>query len=94
MNTPESVTQRINEIVAIATQRRLACNPELAAEMGGAGIDFLSPSEREELHRLKMELPTCAELRDQAKDRIAARIAARNAERRARCLASTPNHAH
>lgn len=47
--------------------------------MPGAGVDWLSSEERAKYHELRMQLPTFAEERTAAEDRIKARIAARKA---------------
>lgn len=52
-------------------------SPQLASAMGGAVIDFLSKDERHELHILQLRLPTFAQARLVAHERIQQRIAAR-----------------
>ena len=44
---------------------------------GGAGIEFLTQDERAEMHALKMQLPTYAQMRHEARVRIAERVANR-----------------
>jgi hypothetical protein len=75
------ILQKIDALSAIAAARMSECNPGIAGVMGGAPIDFMQPSERQELHALKLQLPSYAQERAEAKDRIARRIAQRKASR-------------
>jgi len=60
-----------------AHERMSACSPDLVGAFGGAEIDFMTPEEREERHQLMLELPSFAEERLAAIDRIRQRISER-----------------
>lgn len=68
---------RINLLSDIAAQRMKEASPEFASLMGGAPAAFLTRDEAEDLHQLQLQLPTFAELRLEAKERIRDRIIAR-----------------
>ncbi len=68
---------RIDALSDIAAQRMKEASPEFASLMGGASVAFLTRDEAEDLHQLKLKLPTFAELRYEAKERIRERIIAR-----------------
>lgn len=65
-----AIEARIQAISEIAEQRIAQASDEFVGLMGGAGIVFLDAQERAELHHLKMLLPTCAQLRQEAKARL------------------------
>lgn len=67
----------IDTIGEAARARMLQCDPVTISARGGAEIDYMTPEELQELHRLKMALPTFSEEREAARDRIKARIAER-----------------
>jgi hypothetical protein len=73
--TLDQVRKRIDELSELADERRRECGSQLATLMGDASIDFLDRAERQELHELQLQLPTFAELREQASARIRQRIA-------------------
>lgn len=60
-----------------AHERMSACSPDLVGAFGGAEIDFMTPEEREERHQLMLELPSFAEERLAAIDRIRQRVSER-----------------
>lgn len=70
---------RINLLSDIAAQRMKEASPEFASLMGGAPAAFLTRDEAEDLHQLQLQLqlPTFAELRLEAKERIRDLIIAR-----------------
>lgn len=80
MSSLDAVHKRIDELSELADQRMRQCDSQLSTLMGGASIDFLDRAERQELHELKLQLPTFAELREQASARIRQRIADRKAK--------------
>lgn len=82
--TLDQVRKRIDELSELADERRRECGSQLATLMGDASIDFLDRAERQELHELQLQLPTFAELREQASARIRQRIADRKAAADAR----------
>lgn len=65
-----AIEARIQAISEIADQRIAQASDEFVGLMGGAGVMFLNAQERAELHQLKMLLPTCAQLRQEAKARL------------------------
>ncbi len=71
------ILARLDEIGAEARSRMVSCDPWLTTAMGGAEIDFMTDDERQERHCLILALPTMAEERQAAMERIQARIAAR-----------------
>jgi len=75
----EAIKSEIEKIGKLADQRRdesRAKNPN-SPDAPGAGIDYLKSDERARLHELKQQLPSQAEERVAAKERIAKRIADR-----------------
>ena len=72
-----AIEARIQAISKIADQRIAQASDEFVGLMGGAGVMFLDAQERSELHQLKMLLPTCAQLRQEAKARLSNRNRAR-----------------
>lgn len=73
----DEINRRIDALSERAKARMAQCDPTFSTAMGGAPIDFMTQDERAELHRLTLQLPSFAELRAQARARIAERIAAR-----------------
>lgn len=82
-NSLEGVHVRIDQLTALADARRPQGPSCMASAMGGASIDFLAPAERDELHQLKMMLPTLSQEREAASERLALRLAARRGVRAA-----------
>jgi len=82
--THAEIHVRLDELTAIARSRQLASDGMFSATVGGADIDFMTPEEREERHRLMLLLPTFAEDRAAASARIRARIAERRARHRSK----------
>lgn len=80
LNT-ESVVRQINKLSEAARGRMQHTRSDIAGAMGCAEINFMTPEEREQLHQLKMMLPSSAEERDAARERIAQRIASRRRRR-------------
>lgn len=71
---------RINERMEALSRAAKDRKPEgfsALMSLGGATIDYMTSDERTELHLLKMALPTFAEMRLQAAERIQERIRAR-----------------
>lgn len=68
--TVDEISRRINEICDLAKSRSDECG---ILEILWTS-SFLTQEEKEELHRLKMALPTSAEEREAAVARIRARI--------------------
>ena len=81
---PAEIHARLNALTAVARSRRLACDGIFSATVGGSDIDFMTSAERDERHQLMLGLPTFAEEREAAKDRIDVRIAERKARVRSR----------
>lgn len=79
--TNAEILARLDALGEAAKGRMAACSPDFVGVVGGAEIDFMTPDERAERHRLIFALPTMAEERAAARARIAARIAARKARR-------------
>lgn len=79
--TEEEIVIRIDAIGAIARARMQQCDPITNAARGVAEVDYMTPEELQEMHDLKMALPTFGEMRDAARERIKAKIAARKANR-------------
>lgn len=79
--TEQDIVARIDAIGAIARARMQQCDPITNAARGGAEVDYMTPEELQEMHDLKMALPTFGEMRDAARKRIKAKIAARKANR-------------
>ena len=77
--TEQEIVARIDAIGAIARARMQQCDPITNAARGGGGaeVDYMTPEELQEMHDLKMALPTFGEMRDAARKRIKAKIAAR-----------------
>lgn len=73
----ESITRQINKLSEAARERMNNTHFDIAGAMGCAEINFMTPEEREQLHQLKMMLPSSAEEREAARERIAQRIASR-----------------
>ena len=73
----EEIVARIDAVGAIARARMQQCDPITNAARGGAEVDYMTPEELQEMHDLKMALPTFGEMRDAARERIKAKIAAR-----------------
>ena len=65
-----AIEARIQAISEIADQRIAQACDEFVGLMGGAGVMFLDAEERTELHQLKLLLPSCAQLRQEAKSRL------------------------
>ena len=82
MPTHEAIRSRLDAISAEANARMNECDGMFAATVGGAAIDFMTPDERSEFHRLQLMLPTFAEEREAAAQRIRDRICARRGCRR------------
>lgn len=75
--TPAEISVRLDEISRPAKERMAQCDGIFAATVGGALIDFMTPEERQEMHELKLMLPSDGQLIQEAKERIRARLAAR-----------------
>ena len=73
----EVVHARLDELAKIANERKAECSDTFVTTRGGAGIEFLTQDERAEMHALKMQLPTYAQMRHEARVRIAERVANR-----------------
>lgn len=71
------ILERMNEISAAAKGRMNKCSGWMSSLMGGAEIDFMTQEEKDERHKLMLLLPTMAEERQAARERIKERIAAR-----------------
>ena len=65
------IEDRLDALSEIANQRIAQASDEFVALMGGSGVMFLDATERAELHQLKLLLPTNAQLRQEAKARLA-----------------------
>ncbi|RGE41323.1 hypothetical protein DZC30_18615 [Comamonas testosteroni] len=68
------VVTRIDQLSAIADERKRLASDEFVGLYGGAGIAFLTREEQNELHELKLQLPTYAQLRSEAKARLMQRV--------------------
>ena len=75
--TEQEIIARLDVIGSIARERMLQCDNAVVASRGGAEVDYMTRDELREFSELKMMLPTFAELRESARERIKARIAAR-----------------
>ncbi|GLR55178.1 hypothetical protein KYK30_31370 [Shinella yambaruensis] len=75
--TKQELLSRIDDLTRMADARIASCGL-LELHPG----DMLAPDERAEMHRLKMSLPTFAEERQMARDRIEQRLAARGRQHR------------
>lgn len=73
------IVAKIDAIGAVARERMLQCDPVTNAARGGAEVDYMTPEELQELHRLKMALPTFSKEQRAARSRIKARIDGRRA---------------
>ena len=73
------IIAKIDAIGAVARARMQQCDPITNAARGGAEVDYMTPAELQQLHNLKMALPTFSEARVAALGRIKARIAERRA---------------
>ena len=73
-NDQSEIAKRIDELGAIADKRKSEASDWHVALTGGAGVAYLNPDELAELHELKLKLPTFAQLRGEAKQRIEQRI--------------------
>lgn len=78
------IRARLDELTELARERQGRCDGILAATIGGAEIDFMTPNERQERHELLLQMPTQAEEREAARLRIQARIAERRVQRGSR----------
>lgn len=74
MSCVEKIMIRLNELTAAAEERSRRADGLIAATLGGATIDFMTPDERKERHELMLALPTMAEEREAARERIKERI--------------------
>jgi hypothetical protein len=84
MRQPQSSTEsnfqvmnchdQLESLTQAAKARMAQCNPGIAGVMGGAEIDFMTPEEKELRHKLLLSLPGSAQLRQEARERIAIRI--------------------
>lgn len=70
------INERMDALSRDAEERRPEGFSPLMS-LGGATIDYMTSDERTELHLLKLALPTFAEMRLQAAERIQERIRAR-----------------
>ncbi len=75
------IKERLDALTSIAASRRLRSDGMFSATMGGADTDFMTPSELEERHKLMLCLPTFAEERQAAQERIRIRIMERRNRR-------------
>lgn len=73
MIQPHEILNRLDALTAAAEARMRQSSTCLVAAMGGATIDFMTPEERAERHELMMSLPTYAEERAMARERLLAR---------------------
>jgi len=71
------IKEQLESLTTIAKARMAECNPGIAGVMGGAEIDFMTSEEKSLRHALLLSLPSQAQLRHDARSRIAQRIAAR-----------------
>jgi len=76
LSTAEIVA-RMDALSDIGAQRMKEASPEFSSLMGGAPIAFLTRDESAELQQLKLQLPSFATLRNEAKQRIQERILTR-----------------
>lgn len=84
--TEAELTGRLSALTDRASERRRELDAKdsvMLLAMGGAGIHYMTDGERQEMHAIKLALPTFGEQAVAAKARIAARLAARKAARRA-----------
>lgn len=65
-----AVSNRIDELTSIAKARMDQSSSWFVSAVGGAGIKFLNASEKDELHELKLLLPSYAQLRMEASRRL------------------------
>lgn len=75
--TEQEIIARLDVIGSIARERMLQCDNAFVASRGGAEVDYMTREELREFSELKMMLPTFAELREAALERISLRIAKR-----------------
>lgn len=73
MTQSHDILSRLDGITAAAEERMRQSSTCIVAAMGGATIDFMTPEERSERHELLMSLPTFAEEREMARQRLLAR---------------------
>ena len=71
------VLERMEQLSIPAMEKAKTASDWFVSVIGGAVICFMTEAERLELHELKLQLPTDAQMRDDARKRIAARISAR-----------------
>ncbi len=79
--TIADISDQLNVLTNTARERMAACSPDLVGAMGGADIDFMTPEERADRHELLQMLPSQAEERAAASERIQQRIAQRKTRR-------------
>lgn len=70
----DNIADQLESVTRLAKTRMAECNPGIAGVMGGAEIDFMTSEEKALRHRLLLSLPGAAQLRLEAKNRIAKRI--------------------
>jgi hypothetical protein len=80
----QAIRVRLDAISILAHTRRLECDGLFAATFGGANMDFMTPEELQEFHHLQQQLPSFAEEREAAAERIRNRIASRKLIRQLR----------
>ncbi|WP_246262166.1 hypothetical protein [Aromatoleum evansii] len=80
---PAQIQERLATITAAARERMSQCSADLVGAIGGAEINFMTPEERMERHQLMLMMPTFAEEREAARERIAQRILLRRQHRKA-----------
>lgn len=74
MNHAE-ILWRLDDLTAAARARQATCDGIFSATLGGAEIMFMTPDEVQERHQLMLQLPTFADMRAEAKERIRLRLA-------------------
>lgn len=74
MKSVNQIMIRLNELTVLADERSRKCDGLFAALLGGASMDFMTKEELAERHELMLALPTMAEEREAARQRIQERI--------------------
>lgn len=74
MKSVNQIMIRLNELTVLADERSRKGDGLFAALLGGASMDFMTKEELAERHELMLALPTMAEEREAARQRIQERI--------------------
>ena len=73
MNALQEIHRQLDVLTAAAESRMRQTSNVIVAATGGATIDYMTPDERAERHALMLQLPSYAEEREAARQRLQAR---------------------